>query len=73
MAKDLAFIGELSLDGKVNSVNGILAICIEAKKLGIKKIIVPKENAKEGAIVSGIDVIGVENLSQTINFLMIML
>lgn len=34
-----------------------------------KKIIVPKENAKEGAIVSGIDVIGVENLSQTINFL----
>lgn len=69
VAKDLAFIGELSLDGKVNSVNGILAICIEAKKLGIKKIIVPKENAKEGAIVSGIDVIGVENLSQTINFL----
>ena len=50
-------------------MNGILAICIEAKKLGIKKIIVPKENAKEGAIVSGIEVIGVENLSQTINFL----
>ena len=53
----------------MNRVNGVLAICIEAKKLGIKKIIVPKENAKEGAIVSGIDVIGVENLSQTINFL----
>lgn len=69
VAEDVAFIGELSLDGKVNRVNGVLAICIEAKKLGIKKIIVPKENAKEGAIVSGIDVIGVENLRQTINFL----
>ena len=35
VAKDVAFIGELSLDGKVNRVNGVLAICIEAKKLGI--------------------------------------
>lgn len=41
------FIGELSLDGKINKVNGVLPMCIEAMKLGIKKIIVPEENAKE--------------------------
>ena len=45
--EDVAFIGELSLDGKINKVNGILPMCVEAKRLGIKKIIVPKENAKE--------------------------
>ena len=67
--ENIAFIGELSLDGKVNRINGILPICIEAKKMGIKKIFVPKENAKEGAIVKGIDVIGVETLNQVVNYL----
>lgn len=67
--KDIAFIGELSLDGKVNKVNGILPICIEAQKLGIKKIFVPKENAKEGAIVKNLDVIGIESLKQLIDYL----
>lgn len=43
----IAFIGELSLDGKINKVNGVLPMCIEAMKLGIEKIIVPEENAKE--------------------------
>ena len=37
--ENTAFIGELSLDGKVNRVNGILPMCIEAKRIGIKKII----------------------------------
>ena len=50
----IAFIGELSLDGNINRVNGILPMCIEAKKLGIKTVIVPKENSKEAAIVNGI-------------------
>ena len=67
--KDYIFIGELSLDGKVNKVKGILPICIEAKKIGVKNIIVPKENAKEAAIVENINVIGVETLKQTIDFL----
>ena len=43
--EDVAFIGELSLDGKINKVNGILPMCVEAKRLGMEKIIVPKENA----------------------------
>lgn len=67
--EDVAFIGELSLDGKINKVNGILPMCVEAKRLGIKKIIVPKENAKEGAIVSDIDIIGVSNIREVVKFL----
>lgn len=67
--ENIAFVGELSLDGKVNRINGVLPICIEAKKLGIKKIIVPSENAKEGAIVEQIEVIGVKSLMQTVTYL----
>lgn len=63
------FIGELSLDGKINKTNGILPICVEAYKKGIKKIILPKENTKEAAIVKGLDVIGVEDLIQVIEYL----
>lgn len=67
--EDTVFIGELSLDGKINHVNGILPMCIEAKNLGIKRIVIPKENAKEAAIVDGIEVIGVTNLKQVISYL----
>lgn len=63
------FVGELSLNGKVNKVNGILPICIEAIKFGITRIILPKENAKEAAIVKDIEVIGIENLVDLIKFL----
>lgn len=63
------FIGELSLDGKVNKVNGILPMCIEAKRLGMTKIIVPIENAKEASIVNGIDVIPATSLIQIVNYL----
>lgn len=68
-AKDFAFIGELSLDGKLNKVNGILPMCIEAKKLGIKNVILPKENAKEASVVSNINIYGVENLKEVVDFL----
>lgn len=62
-------IGELSLDGKLNKVNGVLPITIEAKKLGIKRVILPKENAKEASIIKGIQVIGSSNLRQIVNYL----
>lgn len=71
-SKDLEstiFIGELSLDGKVNKVNGILPICIEARRLGIKKVIVPYENSNEAAIVDGIDVIGIKTLKEIVEYL----
>ena len=44
---EICFLGELSLDGKINKVNGILPMCIEAVNLGIKKVVIPKENCKE--------------------------
>ncbi len=62
-------IGELSLDGSVMKVNGVLPIVYSAKRNGIKRCIVPSENAIEGATVDGIDVIGVSNLSETVDFL----
>ena len=67
--ENIAFIGELSLDGKLNSVNGILPMCIEAKKLGIQKIIIPIQNAKEAAVVEGIEILGAKNLNQVIDYL----
>lgn len=65
----IAFIGELSLDGKINKVDGILPMCIEAKRLGIEKIVLPKENAKEASVVEGIQVLGAENLIQVVDYL----
>ena len=66
---DTIFIGELSLDGKINKVNGIFPMCLEAANLGIRRVIIPKENAKEAAIVNNIEVIGVEKLEQVVKYL----
>ena len=62
-------MGELSLDGALNPIRGVLPMAIQAKKEGFKGIIIPKGNAKEAAVVSGIEVIGVENLTQVVDFL----
>ena len=62
-------VGELSLDGTINKVNGILPICIESLKYGIKRVIVPKENAKEAALVDELEVIGVSHLNEVIKYL----
>ncbi len=62
-------IGELSLDGTINKINGAFPIALEAKNLGMEKIILPKENAKEASIVQDIEVIGVESLKELIEYL----
>ena len=62
-------IGELSLDGSICPIKGILPICIEAKHLGIKRIILPKENAKEASIIDGLDIIPISNLNEIIDYL----
>lgn len=67
--KDVVFIGELSLDGSVNKVNGVLPMCIELVKLGIKKVVLPKENAREASFVKGIEIIPVSSLQQTVAYL----
>lgn len=67
--KDTIFIGELALNGKINRVNGILPICIEAQKLGIKTIVISKDNAKEAAIVNNLSVIPVNNINEVVEYL----
>ena len=67
--EDTVFIGELSLNGRINKVNGILPMCIEAKKLGIKRVILPEENAKEASIVAGLSVIGASYLVDVVEYL----
>lgn len=66
---DYIFIGELSLDGKLNKINGILPMCIEALNLGIKKIIIPYENRFEAGIVKGIEVYPAHNLNEVVDHL----
>ncbi|MBS1514815.1 MAG: YifB family Mg chelatase-like AAA ATPase, partial [Bacteroidetes bacterium] len=63
------FLGELSLDGKLRRVNGVLPIALEAKKNGFKGIILPMENAAEAAIVEGIDVLPFEDIRGVIDFI----
>lgn len=66
---DTIFIGELSLDGGLEKVKGVLPICIEAKNLGIKRIVLPKENYKEATIVKDIEIVPISNLNEVIKFL----
>lgn len=68
-SEDVLFVGELSLNGKINKINGILPICLEALKYGIKRIILPKENSKEASVVRDLEVIGVKNLNEVIKYL----
>ena len=62
-------LGELSLDGGVKPVRGCLSVAVAAKEAGLSGIIVPRENAPEGAVVEGIDVIGVSELAEVVEFL----
>ena len=61
-------MGELSLDGVVRPIKGALPIAIEARKQGFKGFILPKENAREAAIVNNLDIIGVETLDEALHF-----
>lgn len=65
--KEYAFIGELSLDGLIRGVNGVLPLVLGLKELGIKNIIVPKSNVKEAALIDGINVYGAEHLTDVVN------
>ncbi|HZJ37385.1 MAG TPA: YifB family Mg chelatase-like AAA ATPase [Gillisia sp.] len=65
---DYIIMGELSLDGSLKPLKGALPIAIKAKQEGFKGIILPKQNVKEAAIVSGLEVYGVDNILQVIKF-----
>lgn len=61
-------MGELSLDGSLQPIKGALPIAVKAKAEGFKGFFLPKQNAREAAIVSGLEVYGVENLQEVIDF-----
>ncbi|MDP3731342.1 MAG: YifB family Mg chelatase-like AAA ATPase [bacterium] len=63
------FVGELSLDGLIRPVRGVLSIAILAKELGLAEIIVPKSNAKEAAMIQDIKVIGATSLKEVTSYL----
>jgi magnesium chelatase family protein len=66
---DYMFLGELGLDGSLKPIVGALPIALLAKKEKFKGIVLPKENEKEAAVVSGIDVYGMSTLDEVINFI----
>lgn len=67
--EDYIIMGELSLDGKLRPIKGVLPIAIEARKRGFRGFMLPKENAKEASIVNNLDIIGVESVQEAIHFL----
>lgn len=67
--KSFLIIGELSLNGNVNKVNGVLPIVYSAKQQGFTKCIVPRENAGEGAVVDGMATYGVSTLAEAVELL----
>ncbi len=61
-----SFIGEISLNGDIRHINGVLPMVMLARELGVKSVFVPYDNASEASVISGIDVYGVKNAEQLI-------
>lgn len=68
MLAEFVIMGELSLDGSVKPIRGVLPIAIQAREEGFKGLIVPHDNAREAAVVNNLEVYGVENLGQVVDF-----
>ena len=66
---DVLFLGELSLDGTLRPVAGVLAIAAAARQMGINGLVVPEANAREAAVVKGLEVYGFANLADVADFL----
>jgi len=67
--RDYLFMGELALDGRLKPVKGVLSAAVIAKKKGFKGIVIPKVDEKEAALVPGLNIYGMENLVQVVEFL----
>jgi magnesium chelatase family protein len=65
---DYIIMGELSLDGGLQPIKGVLPIALQAKKEGFKGMIIPKQNANEAAVVDGLDIYGPESIREVISF-----
>ncbi len=66
---EYVLMGELSLDGGLQRIRGVLPMAIRAKTDGFKGLILPMENAREAAVVEGLDVVGVDSLLEVVGFL----
>ena len=67
--KDYIILGELSLDGSINHIKGVMPLIISAVQNGYRKFIIPSKNAKEASYISGIEVYAFDRLSQAVDFL----
>lgn len=67
--QDTLFLGELSLDGTIRFIKGALAIAYDAARLGKKRIILPKQNSQEAALINELEIIGVSHLTELIAYL----
>ena len=67
--EDYIIMGELSLDGSLQPIKGALPIAIKAREEGFKGFILPKQNAREAAVVNNLEVYGVENIREVVDFL----
>ncbi|MBF2076749.1 MAG: YifB family Mg chelatase-like AAA ATPase [Synechococcales cyanobacterium C42_A2020_086] len=69
LLEDTLFLGEVSLDGSLRPVAGVLAIAAAAAELGIRRLVVPADNAREAAVVQGVAVYGLQSLLEVTDFL----
>src|SRR5687767_993130 len=66
---DTVIVGELSLDGAINSIRGVLPIAVAARRLGLKRLLLPPQNAAEACVVGGLDVCLVRSLPEAVDAL----
>ena len=66
---DSIFLGELSFDGRIKPVRGVLPMVIKARDIALKRIILPKENSDEAALVKDIEILGVDTFSELVEYL----
>ncbi len=67
--KDFAFLGELSLDGVIKPINGILPMVLALKEIGVKNIIIPSENAKEVSFLEDVNIYCPKDIEELVNFI----
>ncbi|MEG7529834.1 MAG: YifB family Mg chelatase-like AAA ATPase [Hungatella sp.] len=67
--KDAMLVGELGLDGEVKPIRGILPMVMAAKEAGLKRCFLPKENAAEGTVIPGIDIVGIGTVKELVELL----
>src|SRR5262245_11229987 len=66
---DTVVVGELSLDGGINAIRGVLPIAVAARRLGLKRLLLPPQNAAEACVVDGLDVCTARSLAEAVNAL----